>query len=99
MKTVQISPAVCFANGQRVIATQLNVESKKDNLFDYVQFKYLLLDAHGQHAGEGGYALEGREAYVTWDATPEGAYAIVAAALELQILPALEGRSMFVEVV
>lgn len=45
MKAVKIKPAVCYANGKRMIATQLNVVSVADNLFDHVIFKYTLLDA------------------------------------------------------
>lgn len=95
MKTVNITPAVGFANGRRHVATQLHVKSVFDNLFDHVIFKYTLLDEHGQHAGEGAYALEGVEQYRIWDASPEGAYTIVAQGLELEIFPAL-GKSMFV---
>lgn len=91
MKTVNIKPAVAFANGQRMIATRLGVESRFDNLFDHVTFKYTLLDANGQHAGEGAYQLSGREAYTTWDASAEGAFTIVAKGLDLEIVPNVGG--------
>lgn len=97
MKTVTIKPAVAFANGQRHIATQFHVKSVFDNLFDHVIFKYTLLDAHGQQAGEGAYELKGRDAYQTWDASAEGAYNIVAKGLDLEIVPNV-GGSMFDEV-
>lgn len=98
MKTVAINPAVAFVNAQRMIATRLSVESRFDNLFDHVTFKYTLLDEHGQHAGEGAFELAGRDAYTTWDASPEGAYAIVAKGLSLEIAPTVAGGNMFEEV-
>jgi hypothetical protein len=97
MKTVNIKPAVAFANSKRMIATSLNVESKFDNLFDHVVFKYTLFDEQGQHAGEGGHELRTRDEYVTWDASAEGAFKIVADALELEIVPSV-GGAMFAEV-
>lgn len=98
MKTVNITPAVGFANGKRHVATQLHVVSVADNLFHKVVFRYTLLDENNQHAGEGSYTLEGFEAYSAWDASADGAYIIVAAGLQLEILPVLAGKSMFVEV-
>lgn len=97
MKTVTIKPAVAFANGQRHIATQFQVKSVFDNLFDHVIFKYSLLDQNGQQAGEGAYELKGRDAYQTWDASAEGAYNIVAKGLDLEIVPNV-GGSIFEEV-
>lgn len=97
MKTVNIKPAVVFASGQRHTATKLHVQSVFDNLFDHVVFRYALLNEHGQHAGEGSFELAGRDAYQTWDASPEGAYAIVAKGLQLEIVPVV-GGSMFEEV-
>lgn len=98
MKTVNIEPAVCYANGIRKIATKLNVVSVKDNLFNYVQFKYTLLDENNQWAGEAAYELNGLAEYSTWFATPEGAFEIVAAGIGLKIVPTVGGASMFAEV-
>lgn len=86
MKSVQIKPQLAFANGRRVSATHFNVVSIQDNLFDHVIFKYTLLDANGAWAGESTFELEGEEVYGTWDTTPEGAYAIVAAGIGLEIV-------------
>jgi hypothetical protein len=99
MKTVQVKPQVVYANGKRMIATQLNVTSVQDNLFDHVIFKYVLLDESGQWAGESTYALVGLEQYQTWFATPEGAFEIVAVGIGLEIvLPEGESKVQFVEV-
>lgn len=100
MKTVLIVPQAVFANGKRMVATQFNLVSIQDNLFDHVVFKYTLLDANGAWAGESTYELKGREAYTTWDASAEGAYALVASSigLEIQTSPA-GGKVDFVEVV
>jgi hypothetical protein len=99
MKTVQIKPAVCYANGKRMIATQLNVVSVSDNLFDHVIFRYTLLDESGQWAGESTYELNGLEQYQTWFATPEGAFEIVAAGIGMEIvLPEGKSRVAFLEI-
>lgn len=99
MKAIRIQPAVCFANGKRMIATQLNVVSVQDNLFDHVIFKYVLLDENNQWAGESTYELNGIEEYSTWFATPEGAFDIVAAGIGLEIvLPEGESKVAFLEI-
>lgn len=95
MVKVAISPAIAFANGKRVTATHFNVVSIKDNLFDNVLFLYTLLDEHGQWAGESTCELKGREEYQTWDASPEGAYTIVAERVGLEIITPKVGASMF----
>lgn len=100
MKTVAINPAVCFANGKRMIATQLNVTSVQDNLFDHVIFKYVLLDASNQWAGESTFALEGLEQYLQWDTSAHGAFGIVAAGIGLTLeTPAVGGKVEFIEVI
>jgi hypothetical protein len=99
MKVVNVKPAVCYANGKRVIATQLNVTSVQDNLFDHVIFKYVLLDETNQWAGESTYALNGLAEYQTWFATPEGAFEIVAAGIGLEIVkPEGESKVAFLEI-
>lgn len=98
IKTVQIKPQTAFANGQRVTATQFNVVSISDNLFDHVIFKYTLLDVNGTWAGESTYELKGVEQYQTWDATPAGAYKIVASGIGVEIVPVVKGANLFVEV-
>ena len=99
MKTVNIKPSVAYANGKRMIATQLNVTSVQDNLFDHVIFKYILLDEAGQWAGESTYELTGIEEYSTWFATPEGAFEIVAAGIGLEIVTSdTEGKVAFLEI-
>jgi hypothetical protein len=85
MKSVQIKPQAAFANGKRMVATQFNVVSIGDNLFDHVTFKYTLLDASGAWAGESTYELDASN-YSTWDATPAGAYKIVAAGIGVEIV-------------
>jgi hypothetical protein len=86
MLTVQIQPQLAFANGKKMQATQFNVVSISDNLYDSCTFKYTLYDANMVWSGESTVSLEGREAYVTWDTTATGAHKIVAAAIGLQIL-------------
>jgi hypothetical protein len=97
MKTVAIQPHAAFANGKRMTATQFNVVSIADNLFDHVVFKYTLMDASGAWAGESTYELNGLAAYQTWFATPEGAYEIVAAAIGLELV-SHDKEAMFIEV-
>ena len=87
MITVQIEPAKAYVNGQQKIATQFNVKSLNDNLYDEVTFLYTLLDEHGVWAGEATYSLSGRENYTKWDATASGAYKIVADGIGLEIVP------------
>jgi hypothetical protein len=86
MLTVQIQPQLAFANGKKMQATQFNVVSISDNLYDAVTFKYTLYDANMAWSGESTVSLEGREAYVTWDATATGAHKIVADAIGLEIV-------------
>lgn len=86
MLTVQIKPQLAFANGKKMQATQFNVVSISDNLYDSVCFKYTLYDANMVWSGESTCSLEGREAYTTWDATATGAHKIVADAIGLEIV-------------
>jgi hypothetical protein len=96
MKTVQITPQIAFANGKRMLATQFNVVSIQDNLFDHVIFKYTLFDENMVWSGESTYELVGLEQYQTWFATPEGAFEIVAAGIGLNIIP-VGGKTVFIE--
>lgn len=98
IKTVAIKPQTVFANGQRMTATQFNVVSIQDNLFDHVIFKYTLLDSNGTWAGESVHELKGVEQYQTWDATPAGAYKIVAAGIGVEIIEQADKKVAFVEV-
>lgn len=91
MVRVQIAPMPCFCNGKHLTATALNVISVRDDLFQFVQFKYTLYDAHGVYAGEGSYELNGTDEYPKWDASPEGAYTIVAAGIGLDIIQTKSG--------
>jgi hypothetical protein len=97
MKTVQVKPQIAFANGKKMSATQLNVVSIQDNLFDHVIFKYTLLDEAGVWAGESTYELNGIDEYSTWLATPEGAFEIVAAGIGLEIIPQ-DNKTVFLDV-
>lgn len=97
MRTVQIKPQLAFANGKRMEATQFNVVSISDNLFDAVTFKYTLFDENLVWAGESTFSLEGRETYLTWDASPEGAYTLVAAGIGLELAPSVSKSGMFTE--
>lgn len=92
MKTVPVKPVKAYVNGKQMTATQFNVVSLKDNLFDEVTFLYTLLDENGVWAGEATYELTGRENYTTWDATPEGAYQIVADGIGLVLAPKVAGK-------
>lgn len=96
MKSVQIKPQAAFANGKRMVATQFNVVSIGDNLFDHVTFKYTLLDVNGVWAGESTYELDASN-YSTWDATPAGAYKIVATGIGVEIIEE-DAKVMFIEV-
>lgn len=97
MISTQIKPVKAYVNGKQMIVTQFNVVSLKDNLFDEVTFLYTLLDENGVWAGEATHELTGRENYITWDATPEGAYQIVADGIGLELAPKVAGK-MFEEV-
>lgn len=89
MITKQILPAKAYVNGKQMIAEKLNVISIGDNLFDHVTFKYTLLTDDGVWAGEATFELVGLEQYKTWDASPEGAYQIVANGIGAEFVPSL----------
>lgn len=97
MITVQIEPTIAFANGQRMAATQFNVVSIQDDLFENVTFKYTLFDQNMSWAGESVYSLAGKTEYQKWDTTPEGAYQIVADGIGLTISNK-DTKAMFIEV-
>jgi hypothetical protein len=98
MNTVQIKDAVAYANGKRMVATQLNVVSVADDLFSKVIFKYTLLDANGVWAGDSTYELNGIDAYNTWDFSAEGAFKIVANGIGLEIVSIEGDKVAFTEV-
>jgi hypothetical protein len=81
-----IVPHSAFVNGKKVMAHGINVVSVADNLFDHVVFKYTLYDADCRWAGEGAHELKGT-AYAAWDASAEGAFVVVADALDLEFVP------------
>lgn len=85
MIKVAVKKFPAFANGKRLDVEAFSVVSVSDNLFDHVVFKYTLLTASGEWAGEASFALKGREIYQTWDASAAGAYRIVAKAIGLEI--------------
>ena len=97
MKTIQIAPTIAFANGKQVMATQFNVVSISDNLFDHVIFKYTLYDENNLWAGESTYELTGVDEYTTWDTTAEGAYTIVSNGIGLTIIPQ-QDKTLFLDV-
>lgn len=80
-----IKPMQCFCNGNAFIAEKIAIESVKDNLKNYVLFKYTLSDANGNFAGEGHYALD-ENTYGLWDASADGAYQLVCAGIGLELL-------------
>ena len=94
MKSVKIAPQTAYANGKQMIASAFNLVSVSDNLFDHVIFKYTLLTENGAWAGESTYELKGKEAYSQWDASPEGAYSIVANGIGLEIVQTLENEQI-----
>jgi hypothetical protein len=99
MKTVKIKPYTAFVNGKRIVATQLNVFSIQDNLFDHVIFKYTLLDDDGLWAGESTYELNGLAEYQTWNTTADNAFEIVAAGIGLEVESVDEaGKVVFLEI-
>ena len=73
----KIKPAKAYVNGKQMTAEAISVVSVSDNLFDHVIFKYTLHTADGQWAGEAIFELQGDD-YKKWDASPLGAYQIVA---------------------
>lgn len=91
MKKVAITPVTAYVNGRQMTATQFNVVSVSDNLFDRVVFRYTLFTALGEWAGEAAFELNGIEQYRTWDASPEQAYTIVAAGIGLEIIQTRSG--------
>ena len=95
MKSVKVTPQVAYANGKQVTVEAINVQSVYDNLFDHVTFRYILLDKHGVHSGEGAFELKGEENYTQWDASAESAYKIVIAGLGLEISPTVGKSSIF----
>jgi hypothetical protein len=95
MKSVKVAPQVAYANGKQVTIEAINVQSVQDNLFDHVVFRYILLDKHGVHSGEGAFELNGEESYTQWDASAESAYKIVIAGLGLEISPIVGKSSIF----
>jgi hypothetical protein len=95
MKKVSIIPATAYVNGRQMTATHFNVVSVSDNLFDKVVFKYTLFNQFGEWAGEAAYELSGVEQYTKWDASPEGAYKIVADGINLEITPVVGKSSIF----
>jgi hypothetical protein len=100
MKTVQIVPVKAFTNtGKLTIATQLNVESKFDNLFDRVIFGYVLFGDDNQRCGESTFSLVGLDQYTTWNTTAANAFEIVAAGIGVEIVPGdTEGKVAFMEI-
>lgn len=86
MKVMKIKPEKCFANGERVIATQFSVESRFDDLFSHVIFVYRLFDESGAQCGEATVQLKGLEEYQQWDTSAEGAYRIVARMVNMEIV-------------
>lgn len=85
MKYLPVKPAMAFCNGTNRTITMMNVQSVRDNLFDEVTFKYTLASDSGEWAGEGAYTL-GPDKYGEWDATPRGAYEMVAAGIGLELV-------------
>ncbi len=100
MKVVQIKPVKAFSNtGKLTIATQLNVESKFDNLFDRVIFGYVLIGDDNQRCGESTFSLFGLDQYTTWDNTAADAFEIVAAGIGVEIAPGdTESKVAFLEI-
>jgi len=87
MITKQIQPAKAYVNGKQMIAEKINIISIGDNLFDHVTFKYTLFTDDGGWAGEATFELVGLDDYKKWDASPEGAYQIVADGIGVEFVP------------
>lgn len=87
----KIKPVKAYVNGKQMTAENISVVSVSDNLFDHVIFKYTLHTATGEWAGEASFELRGRETYVTWDASAESAYRIVAAGIGVEFEPTVGG--------
>ena len=99
MITKRIKPVIAYGSLGRVQATSFNVRSMEDNLFDYVVFKHALLTADGLFACDSSdkfnYTTDAVSAFTglnekgeftcTWDASPHGAFTIVAQALGFEL--------------
>jgi hypothetical protein len=104
MITKRIKPVIAYGSLGRVQATSFNVRSMEDNLFDSVVFKHTLLTADGLFACDSSdkfnYTTDAVSAFTgineagektcTWDASPEGAFTIVAQALGFEFEPQSE---------
>jgi hypothetical protein len=87
-KTVEykeIKPHWGLFNGVRLQVERITVVSIADNLKTRVVFKYILSGGDGIQAGEGVYALNETN-YSTWDASEDGAYQIVCAAIGVELV-------------
>lgn len=103
----KIQPSKAYVNGKQMIAESISVESAKDTLFGSVVFRCTLWTADGIWAGEAalnckyemaspsafkGLDADGQTVLCDWDASPEGAYEIVAAGMGLEFDQAVGSR-------
>jgi hypothetical protein len=86
MKNIQ--PITSWANGQSVVATQINVASDYDDLATTAIFKYQILSADSLTVAEGKLTISGND-YQIWGSTVDvndSAYAWVASQLNLTLV-------------
>ena len=103
----KIQPSKAYVNGKQMIAESITVESAKDTLFGSVVFRCTLWTAEGIWAGEAalnckydtasvsafkGLSEDGQTVLCDWDASPEGAYEIVAAGMGLEFEPSVGSK-------
>jgi len=101
MITKRIKPVIAYGSNGRVEASSFNVKGMDDDLFTSVIFKHTLLTADGLFACDSSAKFnytpsdvsaftglnEKGEFTCTWDASPEGAFTIVAQALGFEFEP------------
>ncbi len=99
MITKRIKPVTAYGSLGRVQAVSFNVKSMEDNLFDSVVFKHTLITADGLFACDASDRFsyttsavskftgtnEKGDLTCTWDASPAGAFTIVAQALGFEL--------------
>jgi hypothetical protein len=111
MITKRIKPVVAYGSMGRVEATSYTVRSMEDNLFDTVSFKHELLTESGLFACAASHTFkyttadtsaftgvnDKGELTCAWNASPEGAFLIVAQAMGFELLGGVKTDTAFFE--
>jgi hypothetical protein len=111
MITKRIAPVVAYGSLGRVEATSYTMRSMEDDLFGTVVFKHELITEDGLFACAASHTFkyttsaesaftgvnEKGEMTCTWDASPEGAFLIVAQAMGFELLGGVKTDAAFFE--